>query len=162
MIAETMAGIALVKGAVDGIKSMIGTCNDISDIAGHIDKLFEGEKQVQQKRNQKSGVDNFGGIGGVASEVIDARLAAEKMQEIATLIDMRFGHGTWKSIVDERARRLQEQRKAEAKARQEMIRKAKEFEDTMKTVSIVTAILVVAVGLLITVMVSVVKAMSYV
>jgi hypothetical protein len=25
MIAETMAGIALVKGAVDGIKSIIGT-----------------------------------------------------------------------------------------------------------------------------------------
>jgi hypothetical protein len=53
MIAETMAGIALVKGAVDGIKSMIGTCNDISDIAGHIDKLFEGEKQVQQKKKSK-------------------------------------------------------------------------------------------------------------
>jgi hypothetical protein len=110
MIAETMAGIALVKGAVDGIKSMINTCNDISDIAGHIDKLFEGEKQVQQKRNSKSGVDNFGGIGGVASEIIDARLAKEKMQEVAAMVDMRFGPGTWKSIVDERARRMKEQR----------------------------------------------------
>ena len=53
MIAETMAGIALVKGAVDGIKSMIGTANDVSEIAGYIDKLFEGEKQVQQQRNKK-------------------------------------------------------------------------------------------------------------
>ena len=83
MIAETMAGIALVKGAVDGIKSIINTANDVSDIAGYVDKLFEGEKQVQQKRNKKSGIDNFGGIGGVASEVIDARLAKEKMQEMA-------------------------------------------------------------------------------
>mgnify|MGYP001256846363 CR=1 FL=1 len=72
-----MAGIALVKGAVDGIKSIINTANDVSDIAGYVDKLFEGEKQVQQKRNKKSGIDNFGGIGGVASEVIDARLAKE-------------------------------------------------------------------------------------
>ena len=145
MIAETMAGIALVKGAVDGIKSMIGTCNDISDIAGHIDKLFEGEKQVQQKRNSKSGVDNFGGIGGVASEVIDARLAKEKMQEVATLIDMRFGHGTWKSIVDERARRLQEEKAKAMEARRIQIQKAKEIEELFQNILLVIAIGVVLI-----------------
>ena len=145
MIAETMAGIALVKGAVDGIKSMIGTCNDISDIAGHIDKLFEGEKQVQQKRNSKSGVDNFGGIGGVASEVIDARLAKEKMQEVATLIDMRFGHGTWKSIVDERARRLQEEKAKAMEDRRIKIQKAKEIEELFQNILLVIAIVVVLI-----------------
>ena len=63
MIAETLAGIALVKSAVDGIKGAIGHANDISDIAGHIDNLFEGEKQVQQERAKKAGVgitDQFG------------------------------------------------------------------------------------------------------
>src|SRR5210317_573739 len=98
MIAETLAGIALVKSAVDGIKSAIGTANVIGEIAGHIDKLFEGERQVQQKRGKKAGVgvgDQFG-INSVAQEMIDAKLAQEKMQEIATMVDMRFGHGTWK------------------------------------------------------------------
>ena len=42
MIAETLAGISLVKAAVDGIKSTINTANDIGEIAGYIDKLFEG------------------------------------------------------------------------------------------------------------------------
>lgn len=149
-----MAGIALVKGAVDGIKSMIGTCNDISEIAGHIDKLFEGEKQVQQKRNQKSGVDNFGGIGGVASEVIDARLAAEKLQEVASLVDMRFGHGTWKTIVDERARRIKEQRELEAKAKQERLFKARETEELFENIMIVAAavfIVIIAIVIFISV-----------
>ena len=145
MIAETMAGIALVKGAVDGIKSIINTANDVSDIAGYVDKLFEGEKQVQQKRNKKSGIDNFGGIGGVASEVIDARLAKEKMQEIATLIDMRFGHGTWKSIVDERARRLQEEKAKAMEARRIQIQKAKEMEELFQNILLVIAIVVVLV-----------------
>jgi hypothetical protein len=145
MIAETMAGIALVKGAVDGIKSIISTANDVSDIAGYVDKLFEGEKQVQQKRNNKSGVDNFGGIGGVASEVIDARLAKEKMQEVATLIDMRFGHGTWKSIVDERARRLQEEKAKAMEARRIQIQKAKEIEELFQNILLVIAIVVVLV-----------------
>ena len=145
-----MAGIALVKGAVDGIKSMIGTCNDISEIAGHIDKLFEGEKQVQQKRNQKSGVDNFGGIGGVASEVIDARLAAEKLQEVASLVDMRFGHGTWKTIVDERARRIKEQRELEAKAKQEKLFKARETEELFENIMIsVAAVFIVIIAIVI-------------
>ena len=145
MIAETMAGIALVKGAVDGIKSIISTANDVSDIAGYVDKLFEGEKQVQQKRNSKSGVDNFGGIGGVASEVIDARLAKEKMQEVATLIDMRFGHGTWKSIVDERARRLQEEKTKAMEARRIQIQKAKEIEELFQNILLVIAIVVVLI-----------------
>ena len=104
MIAETLAGIALVKSAVDGIKSAIGTANDIGDIAGYIDNLFEGEKQVQHIRNKKAGsvgiVDQFG-VSNVARDVIDARIAAEKLQEVATMVDMRFGPGTWKSIVGE-------------------------------------------------------------
>jgi hypothetical protein len=163
-ISTALAGIALVKQSVDFIKTHINTVQDIGQIASQIDNLFTGEKQIQQARNKKSGTglgDQLG-VDTVAKEVIDAKLAAEKLQEVATMVDMRFGHGTWKGIVAERAKRLQEQREAEAKARREMIRKAKEFEETMKTVSIVTAILAVAVGLLITVMVSVAKAISYV
>lgn len=163
-ISTALAGIALVKQSVDFIKTHINTVQDIGQIANQIDNLFTGEKQVQQARNKKAsgGLGDQFGVDTVAKEVIDAKLAAEKLQEVATMVDMRFGHGTWKGILEERAKRLQEQREAEAKARREMLRKAKEFEDTMKTVGIVTAILAVAVGLLITVMVSVAKAMSYV
>ena len=73
MIAETLAGIALVKSAVDGIKSTINTANDIGDIAKYVDNLLEGEKQVQQQRAKKSGAsigDQFG-IESVAQEVTD-------------------------------------------------------------------------------------------
>ena len=163
-ISTALAGIALVKQSVDFIKTHINTLQDIGQIASQIDDLFTGEKQVQQARNKKAGGglgDQFG-VDTVAKEVIDAKLAAEKLQEVATMVDMRFGHGTWKGILAERAKRLQEQREAEAKARREMIQKAKEFEETMKTVVLVTAILAIAIGLLITVMVSVAKAMSYV
>jgi len=114
MIAETLAGIALVKSAVDGIKGAINTANDISDIAGHIDNLFAGEKQVQQERAKKAGVgitDQFG-VDNVARDVIDAKIAAEKLQEVAAMVDMRFGHGTWKGILAERQKRIQEAREA--------------------------------------------------
>ena len=93
MFAETLAGIALVESAVDRIKGAISTAKDISEIAYDIDKLFIGEQQIQ-KNKQKRSSDPFS-VGSVARETIDAKLAAEHRQEISTLIDLRFGHGTW-------------------------------------------------------------------
>ena len=151
MIAETLAGIALVKSAVDGIKSAIGTANDIGDIAGHIDNLFAGEKQVQQERAKKAGVgisDQFG-VNNVARDVIDAKIAAEKLQEVATMVDMRFGHGTWKGILAERQKRIQEAREAAAKARREAQRAHDEMMENVRMTALVSIVIGTAVGLLI-------------
>ena len=150
MIAESLAGIALVKSAVDGIKSAIGTANDIGDIAGHIDNLFAGEKQVQQERAKKAGVgisDQFG-VNNVARDVIDAKIAAEKLQEVATMVDMRFGHGTWKGILAERQKRIQEAREAAAKARREAQRAHDEMMENVRTTALVSMVIGAAIGLL--------------
>jgi len=158
-ISTALAGFALFKSAVDGIKSAIGTANDVSEIAGYIDNLFEGEKQVQQKRNKRSGVgvgDQFG-VGNVAREIIDAKLAQEQMQEIASMVDMRFGPGTWRSIVDERARRIQEAREQAAIAKREQMRKARETEENVKTALLVIGVIIVSVGLFFIMMISIAK-----
>jgi hypothetical protein len=150
MIAETLAGIALFKSAVSGIKSAIGTANDIGDIAGFIDNLFEGEKQVQKERSKKSGVsigDQFG-VKSVATEVINAKLAKEQMQEIATMVDMRFGHGTWRGIVDERAKRIQEAKEAEMARRRAAALRHNEMIENAKVGVTVFVLVVVVVGLL--------------
>ena len=149
MIAETLAGIALVKSAVDGIKSAIGTAKDVGEIAGHIDNLLTGEKQIQQQRARKSGVglgDQFG-IKSVAQEVIDARLAQEQVQQMRTMIDMRFGPGTWQSIVDERARRIQQAKEAERAARIKARREQEEFMESLKQSALISLVLAVAAGL---------------
>ena len=157
MIAETLAGIALVKSAVDGIKSAIGTANDIGDIAGYIDNLFEGEKQVQQTRNKKAGSVGLGdqfGVDTVAREVIDARIAAEKLQEVATMVDMRFGPGTWKGIVAERAKRIQAAKEAAAAARRAEILRQEEMMDNIKVGFVIAMVIAVGVGLFIVLMIS--------
>jgi len=151
MIAETLAGIALVKSAVEGIKSAINTANDISDIASHIDNLFEGEKQLQKKRANKASVgikDQFG-IKFVAQEMIDAKLAQEQIQEMKTLIDLRFGHGTWQGIIDERAKRIREAKEAAAQARREAIKKQNELIENIRNGVIVVGVIVVSIFLFI-------------
>ena len=105
MFAEKLAGIALVKSVVDGFKSAMGTARDTTEIADDIDKLFTCEQQIQKKKKRFS---NPFTVGSVARETTDAKLAAlaaEHRREIATLIDLRFCHGTWQSIINERAKR---------------------------------------------------------
>ena len=69
------------------------------------------------------------------------------MQEIATMVDMRFGHGTWRSIVDERAKRIREAKEAAALARKEAARKQKEFQENIKQAMLVISVILVMVGL---------------
>ena len=162
-ISTALAGIALVKQSVDFIKTHINTVQDIGQIAGQIDNLFTGEKQVQQARNKKAGAAGLGdqfGVDTVAKEMIDAKLAAEKLQEVATMVDMRFGHGTWKSIVAERAKRIQEQKEAAAKARREQLKKDQEFMDACKVVAVVGGCILVIAGVFVFMMITVAKAMG--
>lgn len=151
MIAETLAGIALVKQSVDFIKSQINTAKDIGEITGAVEGLFRGQDEVEKARNKKAGVsvgDQLG-IKTVAQEVIDAKLATEAMQEMRNMIDMRFGPGTFKSILDLRSKKIKEQKEAEAEARRIQRRKQRETEEAIKNAAIVCAVIVVAIGLLV-------------
>lgn len=148
-ISTALAGIALVKSSVDFIKTHINTAKDIGEIAGQIDSLFAGQKQVQEASNKKSGVslsDQFG-VQSVAKEMIDAKLAAEHMAEVARMIDFRFGSGTWASILAERQKRIQEAKEARAKARREAQQAHDEMMDTLKTLGVVSAIVLVIIAL---------------
>jgi|TARA_A100001515_G_C4565736_1_gene208087 hypothetical protein len=120
VLGDVVAGIQLVKQSVAFIKENINTCKDISEIAGSIDDLFEGKKQVDKRRSKKDGMslaEQFG-VKSVANEIIDAKLAAEELYNISVLIDQRFGHGTWQTILTERNKRIE----AAKQARKEQIR----------------------------------------
>lgn len=162
VVAEVLTGISLVKASVDFIKSNISTCQDIGQIASQIDDLFAGEKQVQQARAKKSGSslgDQFG-VDTVAKEMIDAKLAAEQLREVATMVDMRFGHGTWAGILAERAKRISEAKEAEAAARREKIKRANEMEETIKIALGVFLLVAAVVGLFVFLMFSVAMALT--
>ena len=125
-ISTGLAGIALVQKSVDFIKSNINTVNDIRDIAGALDGLFEGEKQVQKKRFGDKSI--IGQSKEAAHSVIDAKLAQEQLQEISVLIDNRFGYGTWRAIIAERNKRIAEEKEAIKQAKM----KQKEKEEMKK------------------------------
>ncbi len=138
-VAEILAGISLVKASVDFIKSNINTAKDIGEIAGAVDGLFRGQDEIDKEKSKNAGIgfkDQFG-IKSVAQEVIDSKLAQEKMQEMKNMINMRFGPDTWQSIVDERAKRIQEAKEAALAARRQKLKEQEEFWEQVKMFAII-------------------------
>ena len=131
VLGDIVTGIHLVKQSVAFIKDNIATAKDISEIASQIDDLFEGKNQVDKRRNKKDGIsfaDQFG-VKSVAHEIIDAKLAAEELYNISILVDQRFGHGTWQTILTERNKRIE----AAKAAKKEQIRvKRKQQEELIQ------------------------------
>ena len=149
-IAEILAGIALVKSSVDFIKSNIDTCKDIGEIGGAIDGLLRGQQDVNKKQGKRGlGVREQFDTTHIASETIDAKLAAEKMQEVANMVNLRFGPDTWKEILEERARRIQEQKEHERQLRIQKAKEQKELMDSLKMIGIVTLSIVIILGIMV-------------
>jgi len=111
-VAEILAGIALVKSSVDFIKSNIDTCKDIGELGSAIDSLLRGKDEVNKKQGKGPGVREPFDTSHIARETIDAKLAAEQLQEVANMINLRFGPNTWREILEERARRIAEQKES--------------------------------------------------
>ena len=136
MVAEVLAGIALVSSAVKGIKSTIDTAKDIKDIAGSIDQLLDGAEQVEKKRKlaqRKKGkagqwqnflrlkfksVEETGdgtSIQEIAAEVIEQKQVEKEIRAMKILINKKFGPTTWSDILIMRQQRIEELRKRKEK-----------------------------------------------
>lgn len=148
-VTAALTGIALVTKVTDHIKQGINAYKSIAEVGQEIDLLFRGEQELQQARNKKARASQFS-TNTVAKEIIDHKLAQEKLQEVATMIDMRFGHGTWAGILAERNKRIQEAREAEKKAAMERRRKQHEFEETVKTILIAVVVMACMAAALLT------------
>jgi len=150
-VSAVLTGIALVKSATSFIKENLNTVNDISGIAKQIDQMFEGQQQINKERSkQANSTANELGLSNVADSIISARLAAEEMQEVKNMINLRFGPNTWDSILMERKRRIDARKKAIQKAKADKLRKQREIYDMIRLGFIVIAVIgfiAVAIGI---------------
>jgi len=137
-VTTILTGIALVKQSVEFIKSNIDTVNDIREIMGMVDDALSGEKQIQEERfGNKSLLSQ---TKSAANSVIDSKIAQEQLYELSLLIDYRFGNGTWQQIINERAKRLQEEREEEQRIKQERIRKNKAIKQMLMQIGLAVGI----------------------
>ena len=162
VVAETLAGIALVNSAVKGIRSAIGTAQDVSAIAGDIDKLFAGASQVKKKKKPSpilvkwdlalksklgDNADKFS-IGNVARDHIERKMAEESMDQMRTLINRRFGLGCWEDILLERQELIDKAKSAAKKQREKDKEKWDSIFEVLKNVGLLLVGSVAIIGLI--------------
>lgn len=158
-ITTAVAAVTAASNAIAFIKARINDVQSVADISSQVSTLFDCQKKLNDERNKQASVGDISFKSSIDA-VLEAKKLQEQMNEIRTMINLRFGPDTWQEIVDLHNKKLREQKEAQAKARREAVRKAKEFEETLKTVLIITGVIGVAVALLVFLMVSVARAMG--
>ena len=158
-ITTAVAAVTAASNAIAFIKARINDVQSVADISSQVSTLFDCQKKLNDERNKQANVGDISFKSSIDA-VLESKKLQEQMNEIRTMINLRFGPDTWQEIVDLHNKKLREQKEAQAKARREAIRKAKEFEETLKTVLIITGVIGVAVALLVFLMVSVARAMG--
>ena len=158
-ITTAVAAVAAASNAIAFIKARINDVQSVADISQQIGTLFDCQKKLNDERNKQAGVGDIKFKNSIDA-VLEAKKLQEQMNDIRTMINMRFGPDTWQEIVDLHNKKLREQKEAQAKARREAARKAKEFEETLKTALVICGVVGVAIALLVFLMVSVAMAVG--
>ena len=138
MVAEILAGIALAKTAVSGIKSVIDTAKDVNDVAHFVDDLFKGydqsrhaarKAQEKAKKGDKKWRDFLGkklkdqddevSMSDTIAEVIEQKQIEEQLEATKRLLNRRFGANTWDDIVDLRNEKIEALKKKRAREKEQ-------------------------------------------
>jgi len=147
MIAESMAAFALVKGAVDAVKSAVDTANDVQGISAGLDALFHHRdaaarelKKKQKTAKPKSKLHKFFSkkmgedeedelsVGAVAAMVLEQKQVDRQIENLGIKIDNKFGENTWTEILETRDKLLEERKEKRKKAKEAAAAQALEDE----------------------------------
>jgi len=145
-ITTAVAAVAAASNAIAFIKARINDVQSVADISQQIGTLFDCQKKLNDERNKQAGVGDIKFQSSIDA-VLEAKKLQEQMNDIRTMINLRFGPDTWQEIVDLHNKKLREQKEAEKAARKEAARRAKEIEEAIKATLLITAIIAVTIAL---------------
>ena len=158
-ITTAVAAVAAASNAIAFIKARINDVQSVADISQQVSTLFDCQKKINEERNKQASVGDIS-FKSSMDAVLEAKKLQEQMNDIRTMINMRFGPDTWQEIVDLHNKKLKEQKEAQAQAKREAARKAKELEETIKTTLLISGIIAVTIALFAFLMVSVARAVG--
>jgi len=150
-ITTAIAAVTAASNAIGFIKARINDVQSVADISDQIGTLFSAQKKLNEERNKQAGVGDIN-IRSSIDAVLEAKKLNEQMQEIATMINLRWPKpadqpSTWQEILNHHNQKLREQKEAIKKAQVEEARRQQEISETIKTCAIIFGVLLVAIFL---------------
>jgi len=152
-ITTAIAAVTAASNAIGFIKSRINDVQSVAEIGDQISTLFSAQKKLNEERNKQAGVGDIS-IRSSIDVVLESKRLNEEMQQIATMINMRWPKAanqksTWQEILDHHNQALRDQKEAIRKAQIEARRKQHEMETAIKTALSIAFAIAVGVGLIV-------------
>lgn len=152
-ITTAIAAVTAASNAIGFIKSRINDVQSVAEIGDQISTLFSAQKKLNEERNKQAGVGDIN-IRSSIDVVLESKRLNEEMQQIATMINMRWPKAanqksTWQEILDHHNQALRDQKEAIRKAQIEARRKQHEMETAIKTALSIAFAIAVGVGLIV-------------
>jgi hypothetical protein len=88
-ITTAIAAVTAASNAIGFIKARINDVQSVADISDQIGTLFSAQKKLNEERNKQAGVGDIN-IRSSIDAVLESKKLNEQMQEIATMINMRW------------------------------------------------------------------------
>jgi uncharacterized protein (UPF0264 family) len=152
-ISTAIAAVTAASNAVAFIKARLNDVQSVSEISDQISTLFSAQKKLNEERNKQAGVGDIH-LKSSIDAVLESKRLQEQMQEVATMINMRWPKAanqksTWQEILDHHNQALRDQKEAIRKAQIEARRKQHEMETAIKTALSIAFAIAIGVGLIV-------------
>jgi len=135
-ITTTIAAVTAASNAIGWIRQNIDNISSVGELGEKLSTLFAARDQLNADRSKQAGVSDISFSGSVDAH-IEAKLLAERMDEMRSLINHRFPKSadqksTWQEILDLHSQKLKEAKEAKIAAQREAARKQHEIEESIK------------------------------
>ena len=150
---SVIAAVTAASNAIGFIKARINDVQSVSEISEQIGTLFTAQQKLNEERNKQAGVGDIN-IRTSIDAVLESKKLAEEMQQIATLINLRFPKpadqpSTWQEILNHHNQALREQKEARRQAEIEARRKRHQMEENIKAALLAGVCIAIGAGALI-------------
>lgn len=126
-----------IGAAIASVKAAVGAAKDIQSIGHSLEGLFSAQEEHKKKQAKKqpnsrqqqilrmragdADYNDDTSISSVANDVLAEKANKKALEGLAREIDIKWGAGTWKAILAEREKRIEQKEKNKVLA----IKKAK-------------------------------------
>jgi len=157
-ISTALMAVSAASNAIAFIRARVNDVQSVADLSEQIGTLFSAQKKLNEERNKQAGVGEISFKGSIDA-VLEAKRLNEEMQQIATMINMRWPKpadqpSTWQEIINHHNQALREQKAARLAAAKQAAIAHDEAIENIKIGLAILVLTVVVIGLFIAVMVS--------
>ena len=144
---DPIAAISAATAAFNGVRKLVAAGREIEDVVGQLGKWYGAAADLQRAEQQRKNPPLFSKLfmsGSIEEEALAILVQKKKLEEqekqLQDILNIRFGFGTWKEMIELR-RNIKKEREATIYKQEE--RKAAFFEGLL-----LTALLVMLAGII--------------